>query len=748
MVSNGTRAIDPPAIQSLPHLLQALIPNSSYNAPVTASDRSLLACSLLLLVVVLFYPAFFLGRVLAPQAALWGVPPWSELGGPNPSLDRPTNRLAFSLAPRLSLVQKEGTGVALWNPFIGGGRVGFLGMAADNYAPLSVLAAFLARDGHHWQALALLVLVLSYSGMFRLARRYLAAWPATVSAVVYTLSGPVVSVWLDVPGTVAAVVPWLLAFAFELPRWPAVAGTSLAAALLWMSGGYGWPWLLAPVLVSLSRRSPRPSHVAFALLAVIGGLALAFPSLFLAFFSGEVPGVWWLEGRPQPAAALADLVVGKPAGTAGDQPWVFLGWPALMLALWGVASPSRVRPLAPGLTFLGALAAFSPPALLPAFLAAFRPTLALALGVALLAGVGSDGLANRAPIRWQPAVSGFLAFAVLARLLPAASLWLPWHGRERAKLQWSAPNAAVFPYDLVLPLVTLFPPDSALLAGLADVRSRRFQGEPRLRQLLAPGVDGSLPFSRLSDALFSQLGVRWLLEPRELSLVSGELFSRLSLAQSQAPDQRFPVVVPSGATRLGIKTSTQPSFVSLLQGERRWVLPPDKALTEEAEGWWWWLVPEGVRPGEAWLVLASPHPTWGRELQLAWDCSGWELAQEAGSLRWWRQRWALPLAFWDEPQETAAPPQVLVPTPQRVVIRTSSPVAARLGIRLKFRPHIQKAFLDGQPTPVRQGAFPWSAVEVPAGNHQITVAVSLPSAVWLGPLVFLALLGVLRKLQP
>lgn len=714
---------------------------------MTAADRSLLPCSLLLLVLVVFYPAFFLGRVLAPQAAFWGVPPWSELGGPNPSVGQPTNRLAFSLVPRLALLQREGTSVALWNPFIGGGRVGWLGMAADNYAPLSVPAAFFAREFHHWQALALLVLVLSYSGMFHLARRYLGPWPAVVSALVYTLSGPVVSAWLDVPGTVAAVVPWLLAFAFDLPRWPALVGTSLAAALLWMSGGHGWPWLVAPVLVALLRRSPRASHVAFALLAVIVGLALAFPSLFLAFFAGETPSVWWLQGRPQTAAAVRDLVLGKPSGLGGEKPWVFLGWPALLLALWGAIFKSRVRALALGLTLLGAAAAFGPSSFLPAFLGAFRPTLALALGVALLAGAGGERLAARAPASWQPSIWGLSALVVLVRLLPAASLWLPWHSQERADLQWPAAGGEAFRRDLVLPLVTLFPPDSLVLAGLADVRAGRFLGEPKLRQLLGPGPDGSLPFSRLSDAFLAQLGVRWLLEPQELSLVSGELFSRLSLAKSKAQDKRFAVVIPSGATRLGIKTPTELAFVHVLQGDRRWVLQPDSALSQEAEGWWWWLVPEGVKAGEAWLVpvpLPSPGDS---ELHLAWDCSGWELAQETGSLRWWRQRWALPLAFWDGTHEELASPKVVLATPQKVVIHTESPVAARLGVRLKFRPRIQKAFLDGHTISVRQGPFPWCAVEVPAGSHQVTVAVSLPLAVWFAPPVFLALLVSLRKVQ-
>ncbi len=715
---------------------------------MTEGDRSLLACSLLVVILVLFYPAFFLGQVLAPQAALWSYPPWSELGGPNPSLHQPTNRLAFSLAPRLALIQREGAAVALWNPFIGGGRIGWVGMAADGYGPFSVLAAFFARDVQHFQALALCVVILSFAGMFRLARRYLACWPAVVSALVYTLSGPVVSAWLDVPGTAAVVVPWLLVFTLDLPRWGAVAGAGLCAALLWVSGGYGLPWLVLPLLFGLLRSSHRVATMTTAFLAVVAGLGLAFPSLFLAYFGGESPGFWWLEGRPLAAASPSDLLAGNVSAFGADRPWVFFGWPVVLLAVVGVVSKSKVRALAVGLALLGAVAAFAPTALLPAFFASFRPTLALALGLALLAGVGSERLLARAPGSWQPVVSGLVALAVLLRALPVASLWLPWHSRERAQLQWERPTLEGFqPGDLVLPLVTLFPADSAAMAGLADVRARSFWGEPKLRRLLAPAPDGSLHFSRLSDTMLAKLGVRWLLEPRELSLVSGELFSRLILAESQGQNSRFPVTVPVGATRLGLKTPAPPSFVHLLQKEQRWVLHGDSALAQEAEGWWWWLVPEGVEPGQAWLVLSSPRPTWGRELQLAWDCSGWELAHEASSLRLWRQRWALPLAFFEGEAKEASSVELVVATPQKLVVQTQSPNGQRLGIRWKFRPHIQRAFLDGKPAVLQQGSFPWSAVEVPAGSHRITVKASLPLAVWLGPLAALAILAGVRKVR-
>ncbi|MFN3413190.1 MAG: hypothetical protein ACK42L_03920, partial [Thermoanaerobaculum sp.] len=116
--------------------------------------------------------------------------------------------------------------------------------------------------------------------------------------------------------------------------------------------------------------------------------------------------------------------------------------------------------------------------------------------------------------------------------------------------------------------------------------------------------------------------------------------------------------------------------------------------------------------------------------------------------RLWRQRWALPLVFFEDKAEKAGFLELVMATPQKLVVQTESPAAQRLGIRWKFRPRIQKAFLDGQPVTIHGGLFPWSAVEIPAGKHQLTLRVSLPHALWLAPLVALAILVAVRKVQP
>ncbi|MGC8916941.1 MAG: hypothetical protein ACP5NF_08185 [Thermoanaerobaculum sp.] len=710
-----------------------------------ASDRSLLACSLLVVTLVLFYPALFLGHLMAPQAALWGVPPWSDLGGPNPSLDEPAYRLATGMAPRLALVQRHGFSVALWNPFIGGGRVGWLAMGADGYSPLSVVAALVARDPFHWQALALVEVLLALTGVFFLARKFVSPWAAVVSAVAYTLSGPVTSVLLDVPGTTAAVLPWLLLSSLELPSLRGMAGVALASFFLWLTGSSGIFWLAVPPAVTAFRSPLRVRGGGAAMATVLLGLGLSFPSVFLSFFGAEVPGFWWLQGQPKPAVRLADLIFATEG--RGDTS-VYLGWPVLLLALAGLWVASGIRSVALGLAVFGAVASFLPASWLPALVAACRPTLALALGTALLAGAGSEKLLAHLPAPRRGAVASAVAALVVFRLLPAAASWFCWQPKARAILSWENPRWDALGRDPSLPLVTLLPPDSAVIAGVTDVRARSFPGEPGFARLLSPGAGGSVPFSRLTDPSLATLGVRWALEPKELSLVSGEIFANVRLEESGARGGRFPVEVPANATRIGIKAGKPPAFAQLQRDSVTWVLANDKALAGEAEGWWWWLVPEGVPPGPAFLLLDLETARHQPHLQVAWDTSGWEWAEETPTVRLWRWRQTLPLVWWHGPAESGPSPRVLSYEPGKLVIATERATQGTLGVRQKFRPAIVRATVDGKKVPVHLAAPLWTALEVPGGTHRVVLEVRLPFWVWLVPGVSAFALGFSRKVRP
>jgi hypothetical protein len=713
---------------------------------VTRADRTWQALGLSLLWLLLGYPGLFFGRVLALQAPLWGVPPWSDLGGPNPMERAHLQEAATTLAPRLALVQRHGWALALWNPFVGGGRVGFLAMGAEGYAPLPVAAALLARKLYLGNVLLLLHTGLAFFGVYLLARRFLSPAAATLSGLTYALSGPVASSWCTASGSAAALGPWLW--------WAALAGSrpvgALAFALAMASGGESWGFvagfvalaLVSPLAASLQRRASQLA------LVLVSGLGLAAPSLALAVLGAETPGLWWLAGNPQSPPAFASLFF-APAEPPRNAPWVFLGAPVLVLALLGCLLPGKLRRVGLVTVLASGLLVLAPTAALPPFLAAHRPGSTLACGVALLAGAGVELLLARAGSVPKAAILALAFAAPVARLLPAAAVWLPWETRERATLPSPEAPAAPAAHQPVLPLLTL-PPDTPALLGLADARAKTFFGEPRYRGLLAPGAGGVVPFSRITDRKLAELGVTWLWEPQEVAVVSGELFARLepATARRDPSTPTYPLAVPGKATRLGLRVGHAPLFAFLEQSGRRFLLAEDRALAGESELWHFFLLPRDVPEGPARLVtdrqFAARHP----ELALGWDTSGWELAGEGGGVRLWRARHALPLASCDAPHPGDPPPQLLRWEPQGAVIEVETAQAQELVVRLKFRPHLLRVLLDGKPHRSHRAGEVWTAVPVPPGRHRVELRYALPGVLWVLPALALLVLLPRRKERP
>jgi len=713
---------------------------------VTRVDRTWQASGLLLLLVLLFYPTLFFGRVLSLQSPLWAIPPWSELGGPNP-MDRPhLQEAALTLAPRLALIQRYRWELAIWNPFVGGGRVGFLAMAADGYGPLAVVAGLFAKEPYLANTLLLLHVCLAFLGTYLLARRQLSPPAAVLTGVVYVLSGPVISSWCAGPGSAAAFGPWL---------WFSVLSgklslAALTAAMLVASGSESWGFLAGFVLLSLvsPQGTTLPRRVVRLSRTVLAAVALAAPSLALGLFGSETPRLWWLEGSPQSAPNLASLL------TTSDHPsqqglWVFLGAPVLMLALLGCALPGLVRNLGLGVALASATLVFTPASALSPFLAAHRPTATLACGFALLAGAGLEVLFSRS---WQipKGVLGTAAMVVtFAHMLPAAALWLSWETRGRATLPQPETPASPAAYEPVLPLLAL-PPDSPALLELADLRARTLVGEPKYRTLLAPGPGGVVAFSRITDPQLAALGVSWLWEPQEVTVVSGELFARLELGETARDPERpiYPVTVPEKATRLGLRVARPPGFLFLERDGQRWVLVEDRALAGESELWHFFLLPRECPPGASRLVsdreFARRHP----RLVLGWDTSGWELAGEREGARLWLKRDAVPLAGWKDPRSGAPAPKLLAWQPQGASVEVETTLDQELVLRMKFRPHLLRVLLDGKPQPSHSVAPVWTGVTVPPGRHRLEVRYALPTVAWLAPFFGLVFLISPRKEQP
>lgn len=692
----------------------------------TVKGKLLAPLLFLVLVVAIFYPCFTFQRVLAPQGLLWNLPPWSYLGGPRP-IDRPDLLpTALTLAPRLHLIQEYGLRLALWNPFIGNGRVGFLSFARDGYPPLAVLAALLVPEPYHWNTLLLLELALAFSGTYLLARRFLSREGAGLAALGYSLSGPVLSQWPTLGGSAAALGPWLwLAALGSRPLMTAVLG-----ALLLVAGEESWPFLLGSAALAIGTRPVGRRGWAGKqwLLAMFGAVLLAFPSLFLAFSSGEQPGLGWLRPKPLPPASWEMLVRPLPEKDSGHA--VYLGWPLVLLAVTGITQKGPARKIALWILSLALPMVFFLPQSSP--LAGFHPLLALAL--AILAGLGTEALLGRLPEKWRQ--QAFVGVAVLVgfRLLVFGAEFLPWETTDRARLPipWEEKKWSL--QEPLIPLLTLLPPDSGAFIGICDPRARNLTGEPRYRAILGPAPDGSLHFARITNPALAELGVKWLLEPEEPQVVRGTLVSKVMTQEIPRDFFSYPLDIPAHATRIGLPVDSPPFFLQLEQGGETVVLLPDQDFAG-VEGWHFWSVPEELTQGRARLLADSKFAKKHAKITVAWDVSGWELVYVGEGFRLWRQRFARPLAVWKEVSATQPPPKVLLRRPGLIRVVTSRQEEGNLLLRLKHRPSLLRVTMDGKAINTRAAAEVWTEVAVPRGEHVLTAKYTFPLWTWLLPIL-------------
>ncbi len=105
---------------------------------VRGDARNVAMGTLLVILVLTFYPALMLGRRVAPEASLRSVPPWRHEWGPSPDPPPRVLAAATQLGPRLAVIARDGDTPALWDPWIGGGRPGWLSSAREGGAPLTV----------------------------------------------------------------------------------------------------------------------------------------------------------------------------------------------------------------------------------------------------------------------------------------------------------------------------------------------------------------------------------------------------------------------------------------------------------------------------------------------------------------------------------------------------------------------------------------------------------------------------------
>lgn len=744
------------------------------------------------LLTATMYPALLLGRQVLPERSLRSVAPWRWEVAPDPSPSPLALHAATHLGPRLAGINREGLELALWNPFIGGGRPGWLASAAEGGAPLPVLAGLLARSGWHWTALVALHLTVAFTGVFLLlVRSHLNPWAAGAGALAFTLSGASVGTWMHWGGSALALAGWIVlpSTLTDAPwRRSALAWFLSLSATLW-SGTPALPFLLLALFLSLTRDT-RPNR-RWWLAALWGGVCAA---------AVRAPGLWldltgWegapFAGRPSTArispASLRSLVDPWAAGDPTDGPLAgvlravqdpgsaFVGGLVLALAAAAlVLNCGRRRWHWIATATVGAAVLFLPSSLWGELAA--RPAGLLALGAAALAAIAVDALLRRISPARQWVGGAAVALALLLHLVPPAGQRLPF-AREREGRVVPTISAEARPvHGAVTALFSTLPPDAAAHLGLADVRAADLSREPRYAALLGVRPDGEHPLARALDLQAARLGVEVIFEPAPLRLVSQHIFSRVEVEEVQCngavpaghrPSScTFPV--PSGVYRLGVALpAATGSVIFLRRAQELTTAPADHDLDPESDRWHWArITPECARES---CTVELRGPALPGSLTVAWDRSWLELISEGTGFRAWRRTdIAMPVfvpeRLVDEsdqhggpksgtsvpnalcrafPHDTPPPAtvEIIARRPHSWLAYLDTPEPTVAVARIKYRPRLWHARVDGRSVEAFPADGLWTAILVPAGRHQVSWRVEIPVMLWGLALVGLSAMG-------
>ncbi len=707
--------------------------------------------ALLVLLVGMLYPALVLRRVVAPEVSLRGQAPWRVQWGPFPAPLPEQVRAATELGARLSLLERDTRGVAVWNPWVGGGRPGWIASAREGGSPLPLLAVALSRDGRAWTGLVALQLAAAYlSCAWMLRRLGLGPWPAALGAVAYTLAGPVAGRWLDWQGSALALGPLGVALSLfasgSLARSVACWGGALA--ILGSTGLPAVPFAALAVAAATFREPAKgvPRRLlAVALGAVVAGALLA-PRLWLAAAGREDRAPLQPASIESPLPGLEALAFAParldPAGPADAQRDAdgrgYLGLATLALAGLGLAAaPLRQRGLWGGALVVGLVLAWAPTAWLERIGVTQRPLAVAALAAAVLAAFGLDRLTRGLEAR-RHALVGAPAVALVAwSLLPVAARHVPFATPEEGALAAPLPAAATPAQPRVLGLYGCLPPDIGAASGLADLRASTFEGEPRYAELLGGGPSGVFSVSRALTPEMAELGAGTLLEPLPLRVVSSEIYSRIEVADlptgpGPAGTLRGSLDLEPGTCRVGVPVGSSlvaPPAVRL--GSRTVELAPDEALTAESNEWRWFALPRLEASAAVDLAFAAGGPP---SVPVAVDRSGLRLAGEGSGVRVWSWERAAAFASLRWPPGEQRTGQGLCPgraavadaRSDRVSVAVRDAGSCSLLLQVKHRPALWRATVNGQPAQTLGCAEVWTCVPVPAGDSTVELEARLP----------------------
>ena len=718
---------------------------------------------LLVLLAGMFYPALMLGRRLAPEASLRSAPPWRQEWGPNPEPRARVLAAATQLGPRLAIIGRERLRAALWNPWIGGGRPGWLSSAREGGAPLPVAAALLARPEWAWSALLALTVAVSFSGAW-FASRWLgaSAWGAAAAAVAYTLAGPVAAHWLDWRGSALALGPLALlpALARNTTWGRATAAWAVAAGVVLLAGPPAVPFVALAVAFETAsaparRRLPRLLAVAAALVLVV---IARLPITWLDHFGGEAGASVTATEAPSPST-LWSLVrasgaepqtvpsrPGIPDSAARAQEPAFLGIATLVLAGIGFAAGAAgQRRFWAAAIMASVLLALAPSAWLAWMGLAQRPLGVLALAMAVLAGLGVDAVCRHTPMPSVRLVGAALCTLLVCELAPPALRDLPFASEH--DLQLASPLPFPLPDDgsRIVTMASTLPPDVAATYRLADIRARSFDREPAYQALIQRTTSGAV---QALDPDLASLGSRWVLEPAHLRLVSGIVFAEVNVFEARrisadgTATARYSLSLWGRPGRVGIPRSEAEGIAVFLQGgSGTSALEEDRALAEESTAWRWYAVPPGAPSGDIVLGIIGDRQA-PPSLSVATDSSGLRIASEGAGLRVWEWARARPFAHLATAIDGGAA-TLLELGPAHAAFEVDAPQATTLVVQVKHRPGIWRATVNGSPVATSGADAVWTAIPVPAGSSRVVLAAALPTPVWLASLAAAVIIGLL-----
>jgi hypothetical protein len=700
---------------------------------------------ILVLLTVMLYPALFLGLRVAPEASLRSVPPWRLQWGPHPEPSPEAIAAATSFGPRLAGIARYGLGLALWNPFIGGGRPGWLAGSREGGTPLATIAGLLAAPG--WVFTALFALEIACAaGVVLLVLSRLGCSPgaAGIGAAGYALSGAVATRLLSASGSALALGPLALlpalaartSFRRNAAAWGGVAALILAA------GPEAVPYLVAGVVLAVIRPPMPRGRVLMAIaVGLLLGAAIAAPRFALRPARHE-PGAPEVAPRlSPPVRSVAAFFYGPSTSGAATtnheaRPTdAMLGLPLILLAIvgMGIGAPRQRRIWLP-IAAAGVAAELLPAAALLGLGLRVRPFGLAALGVGGLAAAGADHLAARAPARSGRFVFALLFLLVLVDLVPGAARHVFFAGRRDATLGAPLPASATADGSRAAPLLENMPPDIAETLGVPDVRATDLSAEPRYEAALGGARTGILPVSAALSPSLRRLGVRWLVEPLPLRVVEAEIFSAIvdgtASSVSRRGDQlRYAIDVPSNAIRVGIGRLGAAGFPPprLAAGGVTRTLRPDATLAGESAAWHWFAVPDGWLPGPAVLELHAAPRDAPTPIDVAWDESDLRVDRETMGARIWRCGRAVPFA-----SASGGGGEVtrFTRSSDRVDAEVRSTGRTTVTLLVKFRPSLWAAYVDGRRVPTTLRDAVWTAVSVPSGVHRLELVASLARPIW------------------